>query len=63
MKLSDTKPRTPGPVGEETQTDPSFAEMTELERDAALLMMIADLAEITENLEDRLQTLELQGVV
>jgi len=63
MKLSDTEPRTPGPVGEEAQTDPSFTEMTELERDAALLMMIADLAEITENLEDRLQTLELQGVV
>jgi len=63
MKLSDTAPRTPGPVGEEVKTDPSFTEMTELERDAALLMMIADLAEITENLEDRLQTLELQGVV
>jgi hypothetical protein len=70
MKLIDTRPiattsgiDTPGPVGEKAPTPPSFTEMEPLQRDIELLLMVASLSEITEGLEERLQTLELTTTV
>lgn len=65
MKLSDTVPK-PSEVSISTpvhggdQSDGlDFTKMTEFERDAALLSMIASLAIISEEHDERLQTLEL----
>lgn len=66
MKLSDTEPYTPVHGGEE----PTWEQMTTDQRLYALLVLINSLGKISEiqseaiaELQDRLQTLELQGVV
>jgi len=63
MKLLETRPKQDSNAVHGGDQAKTFTQMDPLDRDVELLLMVASLSEITEALDERLQTLELSGAV